>query len=101
MSLVGHWNAHDSSLSSAGQWPTRTVALTPPPINGDLIGHTLAAAGYPASPANLRRMAEVYLDQFLVKSYQFIEGAQGPRSRNSLLTTNGGVLGANVLFCRK
>jgi hypothetical protein len=24
-------------------------------------------------------MAEVYLDQFLVKSYQFIEGAQGPR----------------------
>jgi hypothetical protein len=77
MSLVGHWKTRDSSLSSVGQWPARTAALTVPPINDRLISDTLAAAGYPASPANLRRMAGVYLDQFLVKSYQFIEGTQG------------------------
>jgi hypothetical protein len=79
-SLVGHWKTRDPSLSSTGRWPARTAALTPPPISDRLISDTLTAAGYPASPVNLHRMAAVYLDQFLVKSYQFIEGSQGEGS---------------------
>src|ERR1700722_15151024 len=59
MSLVGHWKRRDSSLSSTGQWPARTAALAPPPVSDRLISGTLTAAGYPASPANLRMMAEV------------------------------------------
>jgi hypothetical protein len=47
LSVVGHWQQRDSSLSSIGTWAPGTVRLTPPPIADVLIDETLQAADYP------------------------------------------------------
>lgn len=75
--VVGHWKMRDNSLTSTGTWPAATVRLTPPPVTDDLVDSTLAAAGYPVTPANRQRLAAMMFDMFLTKSWEFIRGQSG------------------------
>jgi hypothetical protein len=76
VSVIGHWKMRDSSLTSTGTWPARTVALTPPPVSDDIAATTLAANDYPVNEPNLQRMASILFDQFLAKAVTFVGGMQ-------------------------
>lgn len=80
--VVGHWKMRDNSLTSTGTWPAATVRLTPPPVTDQLVDSTLAAANYPATPANRQQLATMMFDMFLTKCWEFIRSQSGEEVAN-------------------
>jgi hypothetical protein len=78
-SVAGHWQQHDSSLSSIGTWGPGAVRLTPPPVGDVLVDETLQTAGYPLTSGNRATLAEQFTMLFLVKGQEFVGNQDGAR----------------------
>jgi hypothetical protein len=74
--VIGDWKTRDSSLTSIGTWPANTAWLTPPPISDGYIADMVAAAGYPATPANQFRIADMVFRMMQLKCEEFIRTGQ-------------------------
>jgi hypothetical protein len=88
LAVAGHWKQRDSSLTSVGSWPGGTVYLTPPPIDESLVYGTLDAAGYPATPGNVSKVAQQFTMMFLVKCQEFVSGQEGARGAERFMMTH-------------
>jgi hypothetical protein len=77
VSIIGHWKMRDVSLTSTGLWPAKTVAVTPPPVEDEIVAATLRANNYPVTSKNLQLMAGFLFDGFLAKAHTFISGHDG------------------------
>jgi len=71
--VIGDWKARDPSLTAAGFWPAATAWLTRPPVSDGYIDDILAAAGYPATPRNQLRIADLLFRMMLIKGEELIQ----------------------------
>ena len=74
--VIGDWSARDVSVTTVGIWPASTAWLTRPPIGDRYIDDILASAGYPATPRNQLRIADLVFRMMLVKCEEFIQARQ-------------------------
>jgi hypothetical protein len=74
--VIGDWKARDQSLTLAGLWPASTAWLTRPPVKDGYIDDILAIAGYPATPSNQFRVADLLFRMMLIKCEEFIQTRQ-------------------------
>jgi hypothetical protein len=74
--VIDDWNARDPSLTTAGIWPESTAWLTRPPLSDRYIDDILAAAGYPTTPRNQLRIADLVFRMMLLKCEEFIQARE-------------------------
>jgi hypothetical protein len=88
LSVAGHWKQQDNSLTSIGTWPARTAWLTPPPIEDSIVDGTLQAAGYPLTPGNRAKIAQLFTTMFLVKCQEFVSNQEGAQRAERFVATH-------------
>ena len=70
--VASQWQALDPSLTRTGSLDAGLAVLLPPPVTQDLYRRTLAAAGFPATPANLTDIGRQSCVMYAIKADELI-----------------------------
>lgn len=72
LSITGQWKQVDSSLSSIGTIPSRSITLAPPSFSDETFAEIVKTAGFAPLQANVAAVGRQFGVMSLIKAYEFI-----------------------------